>query len=256
MTTYLIQDYILFEPDTCSLCIYHQPEDKTILNVPATRCFEALLKAQGVVLFRNDLLEHGWATTGALVTSNSLNQAISLLRKNLKKLECYDEIIVTVNRQGYIVERNIKITKLNSEAIAPFPVVTEREENNADLAEEEEIISHAAKLLSLPVLLTLLVLILFILVNTKQKNAYINLEDNSPSVYLYIHPELKDKKLYTAYATWLLSSDKDLAQLFHSSKHIYINNTIKPTVFNFFFCDSEIYKMEKKCTSFTYVKQE
>lgn len=111
MSVYKISDNIIF--NSLSFTLENTSENERMITIThsSSRCLTALLDAKGEIISRKDLLQFGWGYAGLVVTSNSLSQAISLLRKAFKEIGLDMVTIATVSKIGYrlTMQRSNKI---------------------------------------------------------------------------------------------------------------------------------------------------
>jgi len=99
---YLINEALLFEPDERRLCLLADyPQKAVVLHTPVSECFYQLLEKNGEVLSQRFLFDAVWGKNGAVVTTNTLYQAIASLRKGLKAAGLHDDIIKTIPKAGF-----------------------------------------------------------------------------------------------------------------------------------------------------------
>lgn len=112
---YIINDRVIFDPEERSLLLTGEhigSTSKLILHTPTSQCLALLIERHGDVLSQDELLELIWRKKGVVVSSSTVYQNISLLRRSLNQLGLYDDVIITVPRQGVTLSRHIKITLL------------------------------------------------------------------------------------------------------------------------------------------------
>ncbi|WP_075180861.1 transcriptional regulator [Pantoea sp. 1.19] len=118
---YLINGKIEFYPVANMLNPHAHPDDKIILNSPASRCFLLLIQRHGTVVSQHDFMEEVWKKNGVMVSPNTFYQNISILRKGLKEAGLEEEIIMTIPRIGLTLSESCSIQQVNDESNAPNP---------------------------------------------------------------------------------------------------------------------------------------
>ncbi|MGC6388901.1 winged helix-turn-helix domain-containing protein [Ewingella sp. S1.OA.A_B6] len=104
---YIIDNKVIFDSDDGAL-IYIETQDIISLPLPACRLLEVLITSEGRELTRDNLLEHVWDKHGLQSSGNSLNQYISILRRNLATFECKD-LIITLPKIGFKINTAIRV---------------------------------------------------------------------------------------------------------------------------------------------------
>jgi len=99
--TYVINDKVMFSPDTNSLHALDGAANPIFLHTPSSQCLLILLQNNNAVVSQKILFEEVWEKNGTLVSANTLYQNIALLRKALKTLSIDEEIIKTIPKQGF-----------------------------------------------------------------------------------------------------------------------------------------------------------
>lgn len=84
--------------------------DSITLPVSAGCIFLILIKNRGDIVLRDTILEESWQHFGLEISNNTLNQYISLLRKNLVRLGIEDEVIKTIPKVGFCFSEEVSIT--------------------------------------------------------------------------------------------------------------------------------------------------
>lgn len=115
MTRYLIADAMLFDDELYEISMHGNALKSVVLGAAASRCFSALLDAQGAIVTKKELLHDGWERYGQQVSVNSVSQAIAQIRRCLSTLELPD-YVVTVPRIGYKMGDSFFVEKLHESA--------------------------------------------------------------------------------------------------------------------------------------------
>lgn len=136
-TIYVIEDTLLFNPTAHTLHSIKSNEHIT-LAIPASLCFDLLIKNKGRIVTQAELLQNAWGERGMNVTPNTLHQNISLLRKSLKRLEVKGTLIQTIPKRGFMIGHEASI--LNHREGPPPENAREMAEMRDDtvLAEEHD----------------------------------------------------------------------------------------------------------------------
>lgn len=81
------------------------------INLPPAAAFilQVLLQNQGRVVERNRFIDIAWNEYGFELSGNTLNQYISLLRKNLRRVGLEDDAITTLTRVGFCFSDHIEV---------------------------------------------------------------------------------------------------------------------------------------------------
>lgn len=122
---YCINRTVIYNPDDGSLTLTdesHQESAGEISLTPtANRLLQLLIAHQGSVLAREELLEHVWDNYGLKSSNNSLNQYISMLRRNFTDLGVEEMAIVTVPRVGFMFSPELEVTAGPVQLPRPLP---------------------------------------------------------------------------------------------------------------------------------------
>ena len=107
---YLINNEIIYESDSRLLSHAVSPENNILLSETAGRLLTHLLDEPNTVLTRNNIIHDVWDKYGYTGSGNSLNQYISLLRRNFALLGC-KEIIQTIPKLGFSLNATVTLCK-------------------------------------------------------------------------------------------------------------------------------------------------
>ncbi len=109
-TIYVIENRLRFNSEAHTLHSIKSNEYVT-LAIPASLCFDLLIKNQGRIVTQAELLQNAWGERGMSVTPNTLYQNISLLRKSLNRFNVNSTLIQTIPKRGFMIadEANILI---------------------------------------------------------------------------------------------------------------------------------------------------
>ncbi|NCG51963.1 winged helix-turn-helix domain-containing protein [Serratia fonticola] len=112
-----INDSFFYLPQQ-HMFISSKDEDTCIpLAIPASLCLNFLIEHQGEVIPPNKLISYVWTSRGMNVSVSTLNQNIYILRKSIRKAGGDPEIIKTISKRGFLIEKNIKIIVIEEEVV-------------------------------------------------------------------------------------------------------------------------------------------
>lgn len=106
---YIINGSISFCSEDGSL-LYIDSNDSVILPVAAQRLILLLIESNGEVLSRDDLLVKIWDNYGLTGSGNSLNQYLSLIRRNMSAFGC-GTFVETLPKVGIRLHGDVHIEK-------------------------------------------------------------------------------------------------------------------------------------------------
>lgn len=111
-TQYLIEGDIIFCPNT--ICFYHNnlKKERIPITSSAARLLYFLIKNNGEIMKREELLERVWDDYGLQASSNNLNQCLSTLRRIIKSLGIDKNIIETIPKVGLRIASDIVIEEI------------------------------------------------------------------------------------------------------------------------------------------------
>ncbi|HEP0608298.1 TPA: winged helix-turn-helix domain-containing protein [Raoultella ornithinolytica] len=109
-TIYVIENTLRFNSEAHTLHSIKSNE-RMALAIPASLCFDLLIRNQGRIVTQAELLQNAWGERGMSVTPNTLYQNISLLRKSLNRFNVNGTLIQTIPKRGFMIadEANIRI---------------------------------------------------------------------------------------------------------------------------------------------------
>ncbi|EPB5915896.1 transcriptional regulator [Citrobacter amalonaticus] len=110
MEIILINNIIEFNEDQRKLKNI-ETDDCITLSFTSCNLLSLLLKHQGDVVSRTEIFINVFDINGSHTTHNNLNQYISSLRKNIKSLGIDEDVIITIPRTGFMITKNLTITK-------------------------------------------------------------------------------------------------------------------------------------------------
>jgi|AKYZ01.1.fsa_nt_gi DNA-binding winged-HTH domains len=105
---YILHKQILFNPDELFLQNMNT-QDKVFLPATAAYILVVLIEKSNEVCERNYIFDEVWQRFTTEVSGNTLNQYISLLRKNFRTLGVTDELIITSPRVGFCLSCEVKM---------------------------------------------------------------------------------------------------------------------------------------------------
>ncbi|EMH4163332.1 winged helix-turn-helix domain-containing protein [Pluralibacter gergoviae] len=127
---YILDDQVLFSPDENKLSPLGARGRETQLNAPTARLLTLLLEQNGNVVAQNDIYDRVWAQHGQQISSSTLYQNISLLRKALKKAGLFQKAIGTYPKKGFFYSGRVEVV-INHDAGLPSADSAIREKNES-----------------------------------------------------------------------------------------------------------------------------
>lgn len=109
MSKYLINNLIHFDSEAFTLHRADEPDEPLRIGAIASRCLGLLLRANGEIVGKRELMSGAWGAFGLEVTENSLAQVVRQLRVALDKLQPGHELILTVPRIGYRISERVEL---------------------------------------------------------------------------------------------------------------------------------------------------
>lgn len=123
---YRINQTVIFNPDDGTLTLVEESHQDCVgeisLTPTASRLLHHLITHQGSVLQREELLERVWDNYGLKSSNNSLNQYISMLRRNFADLGLEEIVIVTVPRIGFMFSQELNVVAEQGQSLPIKPV--------------------------------------------------------------------------------------------------------------------------------------
>lgn len=98
---YSIERTIIFSPEENTLKLINELETELKLSNQATRLLKEMITNKDIILSRDELLKKIWEDYGFTASGNSLNVAISELRKSFFNLGINPKIITTIHKTGF-----------------------------------------------------------------------------------------------------------------------------------------------------------
>ncbi|MEB5742658.1 hypothetical protein MXF09_23480 [Klebsiella aerogenes] len=109
---YIIEETVMFIPEK-NLLIGLGDQDKVLMHSPASCCLKKLLDEQGDVIDYNLLISAGWPGIESRISLNTLYQAISHIRRQLKLFSPNHDIITTIKKKGVVIQDTVLVKKIN-----------------------------------------------------------------------------------------------------------------------------------------------
>jgi len=107
---YIIEEVVMFDEVKGSLSNL-ETKDEISLPPTASCILLFLLSNDRAPVERRQFIEQVYAKFGFDLSNNTLNQYISLLRKNIRNLGVGSEVIITVPRVGFYVSSDVNVVK-------------------------------------------------------------------------------------------------------------------------------------------------
>lgn len=158
---YIIDTELVFDSDERTLFLQESPGKSLEIGAITARLFvEMLENVAGVE--REYLLDVVWSNHGLKPSNNNLNNHISLLRKNIASIAEVDDLIITLPKKGFVVNKKYSVNMV--EALAP-----ERPEEEAKVVKNATALDYPATLWFLSItIIVLLVLLGLVIANDHQ----------------------------------------------------------------------------------------
>lgn len=118
---YIINDALYFDESAQTLSLNGEEENTLQLPCPAVRLLSELIKNNGTLLCREEILQNVWEAYGFRASNSNLNNYLSILRKQIAALDPQASIITTLPKQGVVFNAEVKL--LSETADAPSPCV-------------------------------------------------------------------------------------------------------------------------------------
>ncbi len=112
--TFIINETLLFSPESGSLSLKDDPVCHTHLSKPASRLLKELIQLynEKKIATRDELLTNVWENYGLIGSNNNLNTYISEIRKKIDSISKYSEFIITIPKKGFRLNGKIEKTDL------------------------------------------------------------------------------------------------------------------------------------------------
>lgn len=119
---YLLNNLIVFDTDARTLTLIGTPPnpekqttEQVLLHTPTSSCLELLVENQGAILSQDELLDRVWKKKGMVVSTHTVYQNISLIRRAFTQLGLCDDVVTTIPRRGMTLAMCTKVKRLNEE---------------------------------------------------------------------------------------------------------------------------------------------
>jgi DNA-binding winged helix-turn-helix (wHTH) protein len=112
----LIDEHLVFDENNFLLFRADADEEPLRIGAIASRCLAMLLRSDGAVVRKRELMAGAWGQYGLEVTDNSLAQVVRQLRLALEKLQPDREFIQTLPRIGYKLADGVRVEELSAVA--------------------------------------------------------------------------------------------------------------------------------------------
>jgi DNA-binding winged helix-turn-helix (wHTH) protein len=106
MTKYILEDSVVYDSGSHSLFYTDRLDTQITLAIPASLCLLAMLQKKNETVSLDELLAFAWESRGMTVSSNTIYQNISLLRKSLINFGLSTDFIKTVPKRGFVILDN------------------------------------------------------------------------------------------------------------------------------------------------------
>ncbi|HCR1077319.1 TPA: winged helix-turn-helix domain-containing protein [Enterobacter cloacae] len=124
---YIIEMDVVFSPAEKTLSLYNEHSNSVVLSNQANRLLLEMVTSKNELLYREELVRRVWEDYGFTSSNNSLNVAVSELRKAFSSLGKDPQVISTVPKAGFIFEGVVVPAATNSQ---PSNSNAETEQNN------------------------------------------------------------------------------------------------------------------------------
>lgn len=101
---YIIEMDVVFSPAEKTLSLYNERSNSVVLSNQANRLLLEMVTNKNALLYREDLVKRVWEDYGFTSSNNSLNVAVSELRKAFSSLGKDPQLISTVPKAGFKFE--------------------------------------------------------------------------------------------------------------------------------------------------------
>ncbi|MFZ1871586.1 MAG: winged helix-turn-helix domain-containing protein [Chania sp.] len=127
---YIIDAKLVFDSEEKTLFLKESPEERVEIGAISARLFVAMLENIAGVE-REYLLDAVWSNHGLRPSNNNLNNHISLLRKSISGIIDFDDLIITLPKKGFMVNKRYMIHTVDDEA-PKTPRVTLAKDDQAE----------------------------------------------------------------------------------------------------------------------------
>ncbi|MDR9889168.1 winged helix-turn-helix domain-containing protein [Pseudenterobacter timonensis] len=112
---YIFNENIVYDDAQCSLTNC-KSYDSILLPATASRLLSLFIRYQGSTLTREEILNCVWDEYGYKASNNTLTQYVSLIRKNFQLLGETADIIITIPRTGFVMNKEVAVKMIESGA--------------------------------------------------------------------------------------------------------------------------------------------
>ncbi len=116
---YIINDALFFDESAQTLSLNGEPENTLQLPCPAVRLLSELIKNNGTLLCREDILHNVWEAYGFRASNSNLNNYLSILRKQIAALDPEANIITTLPKQGVVFNAEVRLISETDDTPSP-----------------------------------------------------------------------------------------------------------------------------------------
>lgn len=125
---YIIDTGLVFDSDERTLFLQESPGESLEIGAITARLFvEMLENVSGVE--RDYLLDVVWSNHGLKPSNNNLNNHISLLRKNIASIAEVDDLIITLPKKGFVVNKKYSVNVVGDAVAEPSVEETKAAKN-------------------------------------------------------------------------------------------------------------------------------
>ncbi|CAI1800133.1 winged helix-turn-helix domain-containing protein [Serratia fonticola] len=155
---YIIDTRLVFDSDERTLFLQESPDESLEIGAITARLFvEMLENVAGVE--RDYLLDAVWSNYGLKPSNNNLNNHISLLRKYIASIAQVDDLITTLPKKGFVVNKKYAVNVLKTE-------VPDRPEVAVKVAKKTTAMEYPAILWFLSMTIVILLVLLGLVVTS------------------------------------------------------------------------------------------
>lgn len=126
---YILEGCIYFDEHTMALSLDGEQENTIVLPAPSARLLSELIKTNGTMVTREELLVRVWGNYGYRASNSNLNNYLSILRRSLTSLLPQTILITTLPKKGIIFQANIEevSVRAHQEKVTDSSVICELE---------------------------------------------------------------------------------------------------------------------------------
>lgn len=184
---FIINGVVTYIPEQNLLIPLNKKGVESVLNLPASLCLRILLENPNTLITKKFFFEKVWVERGQQVTTNTLYQNISLLRKSLELAGIDPKVIKTIPKEGVkfvgevqfiLIEGNESYSPANNiqtKNILPDEVVTAKTATAATLSKiniKRKKIFFTLSLFSFIVVIFILIIILTPITITLKRDGF------------------------------------------------------------------------------------